>query len=145
MALSRTLSIIKPDATQKNVVGAIIHKLEQAGLKVVAQKMVQLTRAQVEVFYGIHKARPFFNDLCSYMSSGPVVLMVLEGPDAVKTNRQIMGDTDPKKASPGTIRHDFATSIEANAVHGSDSDENAAIEIAFFFAGTEIYSQSNHN
>jgi nucleoside-diphosphate kinase len=138
MALQRTLSIIKPDATRRNLTGQINAKFEAKGLRIVAQKRLQLTRAQAEAFYAVHKARPFFGDLVSFMISGPVVVQVLEGENAVALNRDIMGATDPKKAEPGTIRRDFAESIEANSVHGSDSAENAAIEIAFFFAGIEI-------
>ena len=138
MAVTRTFSIIKPDATRRNLTGAVNAKLEGAGLRIVAQKRVWLTRAQAEAFYGVHAQRPFFNDLCSFMTSGPVVVQVLEGEDAVTRNRDIMGATNPANAAPGTIRKEFAESIEANSVHGSDSDENAAIEIAFFFSGTEI-------
>ena len=134
----RTLSIIKPDATRRNLTGKINAKFEEAGLRIVAQKRVQLSRAQAEGFYGVHKERPFFNDLCAFMISGPVVVQVLEGNDAVARNRAVMGATNPANADAGTIRKEFAESIEANSVHGSDSLENAAIEIAFFFAGTEI-------
>jgi nucleoside-diphosphate kinase len=139
MATERTLSIIKPDATRRNLTGQINARFEGKGLRIVAQKRVQLTKAQAEGFYAVHKARPFFGELVSFMISGPVVLQVLEGENAVLANRDIMGATDPKKATAGTIRADFAESIEANSVHGSDSAENAATEIAFFFAGTEIY------
>ena len=138
MATERTLSIVKPDATRRNLTGAIVDRFEKAGLRVVAQKRIQLTRAQAEQFYAVHKARPFFNSLCDFMTSGPVVVQVLEGDNAVARNREIMGATDPAKAAAGTIRKDFAESIEANSVHGSDSGENAAIEIAFFFSGLEI-------
>jgi len=138
MATERTLSIIKPDATRRNLTGAIVDRLEKAGLRVIAQKRIQLTRAQAEQFYGVHKARPFFGDLCKFMISGPVVVQVLEGENAVTKNRDVMGATDPAKAAPGTIRKDFAESIEANSAHGSDSAENAAIEIAFFFSGLEL-------
>ena len=138
MAVERTLSIIKPDATRRNLTGQINARFEGKGLKIVAQKRVQLTRAQAEGFYAVHKARLFFGDLVAFMISGPVVIQVLEGENAVLANRDIMGATDPKKADPGTIRKDFAESIEANSVHGSDSAENAATEIAFFFAGIEI-------
>jgi nucleoside-diphosphate kinase len=138
MAVERTLSIIKPDATRRNLTGKINARFEEKGLRVVAQKRLQLTKAQAEAFYAVHKARPFFGELVSFMISGPVVAQVLEGENAVAANRDIMGATDPKKAADGTIRKDFAESIEANSVHGSDSPENAAIEIAFFFAGTEI-------
>jgi nucleoside-diphosphate kinase len=138
MALERTLSIIKPDATRRNLTGKINARFEEKGLRVVAQKRLQLTKAQAEAFYAVHKARPFFGELVSFMISGPVVAQVLEGENAVAANRDIMGATDPKKAAEGTIRKDFAESIEANSVHGSDSAENAAIEIAFFFSGIEI-------
>ena len=134
----RTFSIIKPDATRRNLTGKINAKFEDAGLRIVAQKRLQLSRAQAEAFYGVHKERPFFNDLCKFMTSGPVVVQVLEGEGAIAKNREIMGATNPANAEPGTIRKEFAESIEANSVHGSDSAENAAIEIAFFFAGTEI-------
>lgn len=138
MALERTLSILKPDATRRNLTGKINARFEEAGLRIVAQKRAWLSQAQAEKFYEVHKARPFFGELVSFMISGPVVLQVLEGENAVTRNREIMGATDPSKAEPGTIRRDFAESIEANSVHGSDSLENAAIEIAYFFAGTEI-------
>lgn len=138
MALERTLSIIKPDAVAKNVIGPIYTRFEQAGLRIVASRMMQLTQAEAEGFYEIHRARPFFKDLVSFMISGPVVVQVLEGEDAVAKHREIMGATDPKKADPGTIRADFADSIDENAVHGSDSEENAAREIAFFFRSTEL-------
>jgi nucleoside-diphosphate kinase len=138
MAIERTLSIIKPDATRRNVTGQINGRLEAAGLRIVAQKRLQLTRAQVERFYAIHAARPFFGDLCEFMVSGPVVVQVLEGEDAIAKNREVMGATDPAKAAPGTIRKDLGESIEANSVHGSDSAETAATEIAFFFSGLEI-------
>lgn len=138
MALERTLSIIKPDAVAKNVIGPIYTRFEQAGLRIVASRMMQLTQAEAEGFYEIHRARPFFKDLVSFMISGPVVVQVLEGEDAVAKHREIMGATDPKKADPGTIRADFADSIDENAVHGSDSEENAAREIAYFFRTTEL-------
>jgi len=138
MAVERTLSIIKPDATRRNLTGKINARFEEKGLRIVAQKRLQLTKAQAEAFYAVHKARPFFGELVSFMISGPVVVQVLEGENAVAANRDIMGATDPKKAAAGTIRKDFAESIEANSVHGSDSAENAATEIAFFFAGVEI-------
>jgi nucleoside-diphosphate kinase len=138
MAVERTLSIIKPDATRRNLTGKINARFEEKGLKIVAQRRLQLTQAQAEAFYAVHKARPFFGELVSFMISGPVVVQVLEGESAVAANRDIMGATDPKKAAPGTIRKDFAESIEANSVHGSDSAENAATEIAFFFAGVDI-------
>ncbi len=138
MATQRTFSIIKPDATRRNLTGAINARFEEKGLRIVAQKRVHLSRREAGEFYAVHKARPFFNDLVEFMVSGPVVLQVLEGEDAVAKNREIMGATNPKDAAPGTIRKDFAESIEANSVHGSDSPENAATEIAFFFSGTEI-------
>ena len=138
MAVERTLSIIKPDATRRNLTGKVNACLEEAGLRIVAQKRLHLTTAQAEAFYGVHAARPFFRDLVTFMTSGPVVVQVLEGENAVARNREVMGATDPKKAEAGTIRAQFAENIEANSVHGSDSAENAAIEIAFFFAGTEI-------
>jgi nucleoside-diphosphate kinase len=138
MAVERTLSIIKPDATRRNLTGKINARFEEKGLRIVAQKRIQLSRAQAEQFYGVHKARPFFDSLCKFMTSGPVVVQVLEGDNAVARNREIMGATDPSKAAPGTIRKDFAESIEANSAHGSDSLENAAIEVAFFFSGLEL-------
>jgi nucleoside-diphosphate kinase len=138
MATERTLSIIKPDATRRNLTGQINAKFEAAGLHIVAQRRVRLTRSQAEEFYGVHRARPFFAGLVDFMTSGPVVLQVLEGEDAIAANRRIMGATDPKKADPGTIRAEFAEDIEANSVHGSDSAENAATEIAFFFKPEEI-------
>ena len=138
MAVERTLSIIKPDATRRNLTGAINQRFEEAGLRIVAQKRLQLTQAQAEAFYGVHRERPFFKDLVAFMTSGPVVAQVLEGEGAVARNREVMGATDPAKADAGTIRKDFAENIEANSVHGSDSAENAAIEIAFFFAQIEI-------
>jgi nucleoside-diphosphate kinase len=138
MARERTLSIIKPDATRRNLTGQVNAKFEAGGLRIVAQKRLQLSRAQAEAFYAVNKARPFFDSLCTFMTSGPVVVQVLEGENAVARNREIMGATDPSKAADGTIRKTFAESIEANSVHGSDSVENAAIEIAFFFAGIEI-------
>ncbi len=138
MATERTFSIIKPDATRRNLTGKIIDRLETSGLRIVAQKRLWLSQKQAEAFYGVHKERPFFHDLVKFMTSGPVVVQVLEGANAVAKYREVMGATDPKKANPGTIRKDFAESIEANSVHGSDSAENAAIEIKFFFADTEI-------
>jgi len=138
MAVERTLSIVKPDGVQKNVIGEVIRRFEQAGLRVVAARMQRLTQSEAEGFYAVHRERPFFRDLVSYMTSGPVVVQVLEGDNAVAKNRDIMGATDPKKAAPGTIRADLATSIEQNVVHGSDSPENAAREIGYFFAETEI-------
>jgi nucleoside-diphosphate kinase len=138
MAVERTLSIVKPDGVQKNVIGEVCRRFEQAGLRVVAARMRRLTQAEAEGFYAVHRERPFFRDLVSYMTSGPVVVQVLEGENAVAKNRDIMGATDPKKAAPGTIRADLATSIEQNVVHGSDSLENAAREIGYFFAETEL-------
>lgn len=139
MAIERTLSIIKPDAVAKNVIGEIISRFEKAGLRIAALKMMQLTRQQAEAFYGVHRDKPFFNDLVEYMISGPVVVQVLEGENAIARNRELMGATNPKEAAPGTIRADFADSIDANAVHGSDSPETAAQEIAFFFKDDEIF------
>ena len=138
MATERTLSIIKPDATRRNLTGKVNACFEAAGLRIVAQKRLQLTKPQAEAFYAVHKERPFFAGLVTFMTSGPVVAQVLEGDNAVARNREIMGATDPKKADAGTIRAQFAEDIEANSVHGSDSADNAAIEIAFFFAGIEI-------
>jgi len=138
MATERTLSILKPDATRRNLTGKINAKFEDGGLRIVAQKRLQLTVAQAEAFYGVHRERGFFRDLVTFMVSGPVVVQVLEGEGAVARNREIMGATNPANAAPGTIRQEFAESIEANSVHGSDSAENAATEIAFFFAGVEI-------
>ena len=138
MALTRTFSIIKPDATRRNITGAVTKMLEEAGLRVVASKRLQLSKEQAEGFYAVHAERPFFNDLVSFMISGPVVVQVLEGEDAVKRNRDIMGATNPANADAGTIRKELAESIEANTVHGSDSEENAAIEIAYFFKPEEI-------
>ena len=138
MATERTLSIIKPDATRRNLTGAINERFEKGGLRIVAQKRLQLSRAQAEAFYAVHKARPFFNDLCTFMVSGPVVAQVLEGENAIARNREIMGATNPANAAAGTIRKDFAESIEANSVHGSDAPETAKEEIAFFFSGLEI-------
>ncbi len=136
--MERTLSIIKPDAVAKNVIGQIYTRFEQAGLKIVAARMAQLSRADAEGFYAVHKNRPFFKDLVDFMTSGPVVIQVLEGDSAVQKNRDLMGATDPKKADKGTIRADFADSIDANAAHGSDSAENAAVEIAYFFSTLDI-------
>jgi len=138
MAVERTLSIIKPDATRRNLTGKINARFEEAGLRIVAQKRIQLTQAQAEKFYEVHKERSFFPELVSFMISGPVVVQVLEGENAVARNREIMGATNPANADPGTIRADFAESIEANSVHGSDSLENAAREVSFFFAETDI-------
>jgi len=140
MALERTFSILKPDATRRNLTGKINAKFEEAGLRIVAQKRIHMSKAQAEGFYAVHKERPFFNDLCAFMISGPVVLQVLEGENAVLKNREIMGATDPAKAAAGTIRKDFGESIERNSVHGSDSPENAANEIRFFFSDLEIVS-----
>ena len=138
MALERTISIVKPDAVGKNVIGKIYSRFEDAGLKVVAAKMKHLSQKEAEGFYAVHKERPFFKDLVTFMTSGPVMIQVLEGENAVAKNREIMGATNPKDAAAGTIRADFASSIDENAVHGSDSAENAAIEIAYFFSATEI-------
>jgi nucleoside-diphosphate kinase len=138
MAIERTFSILKPDATRRNLTGKINARFEERGLRIVAQKRLQMSQATAEQFYGVHAQRPFFRDLVTFMTSGPVVVQVLEGENAVAANREIMGATNPANADAGTIRKDFAESIEANSVHGSDSPENAAIEIAFFFAGTEI-------
>ena len=138
MALERTLSIVKPDGVQKNVIGNVYRRFEDAGLRIVAARMMQLTLAQAEGFYAVHRERPLFKDLTRYMSSGPVVVQVLEGENAVAKNRELMGATDPKKADKGTIRGDLATSIEENVVHGSDSAENARTEIAYFFAAADL-------
>jgi nucleoside-diphosphate kinase len=138
MAVQRTFSIIKPDATRRNLTGKVNAMLEAGGLRIVAQKRIHMTQAQAATFYGVHKERPFFKSLCDFMTSGPVVVQVLEGENAVARNREIMGATNPANAEPGTIRKEVAESIEANSVHGSDSPENAAIEIAYFFAGSEI-------
>ncbi len=143
MALERTFSIIKPDAVAKNVIGQIIARFEQAGLRVVASRMLHMSREQAGQFYAVHKERPFYKDLCAYMSSGPVVVQVLEGDNAIAKNREVMGATDPKKAAKGTIRADFAESIEANSVHGSDAAETAKQEIAFFFSGSDICARNN--
>lgn len=138
MAVEHTLSLIKPDATRRNLTGAINARLEESGLRIIAQKRLHLTRAQAEQFYGVHKERAFFDDLCSFMVSGPIVAQVLEGENAVAKYRDVMGATNPANAEEGTIRKDFAESIEANSVHGSDSPENAKIEISYFFSGLEI-------
>lgn len=138
MAIQRTLSILKPDATERNLTGKINARFEENGLRIVAQRRTRLSRLQAGQFYGVHKDRPFFNDLVEYMVSGPVVVQVLEGENAVAKNREIMGATNPENAAPGTIRKDFAESIERNSVHGSDSEENAATEIRFFFSDCEI-------
>jgi nucleoside-diphosphate kinase len=139
MAIERTLSIIKPDGVEKGIIGRVISRFESQGLKPVAAKMKRLSRAEAEGFYAVHKARPFFNDLVAFMTSGPVVLMVLEGENAVAKNRDVMGATDPKKAAEGTLRKDFATDIEKNTVHGSDSPENAKIEVSYFFPEIEVH------
>lgn len=141
MTTERTLSIIKPDAVAKNVIGQIYTRFENAGLKIIAARMAWLSRAEAEAFYAVHRTRPFFKDLVDFMVSGPVMIQVLEGENAILKNRDLMGATDPKKAAPGTIRADFADSIDANAVHGSDSPETAAAEIAFFFPAMAIYSR----
>jgi len=139
--MQRTLSIIKPDAVAKNVIGEIYTRFERAGLKIVAARMIHLSREQAEGFYAVHRERPFFSDLVEFMMSGPVMIQVLEGDDAIARNRELMGATDPRQAAPGTIRADFATSIDANAVHGSDAEDTAAQEIGFFFGDDEIYSR----
>jgi nucleoside-diphosphate kinase len=141
MSVERTLSIIKPDAVAKNVIGQIYSRFESAGLKIVASRMMHLSRKEAEGFYAVHSARPFFKDLVEFMISGPVVVQVLEGQNAIATHRDLMGATDPKKAAPGTIRADFADSIDANAVHGSDAPETAAVEIAYFFPALNVYSR----
>ena len=142
MAVERTLSIIKPDAVAKNVIGEIYARFEKAGLRVIAARMLQLSRAQAEGFYAVHRERPFFKDLVDFMISGPVMVQVLEGENAIQKNRDLMGATDPRKAEKGTIRADFADSIDANAVHGSDSLQNAGTEIAYFFPKQEIHARS---
>jgi nucleoside-diphosphate kinase len=141
MAVERTLSIIKPDAVAKNVIGQIYARFEQAGLRVVAARMTHLSRQQAEGFYAVHKERPFFGELVAFMISGPVMIQALEGDNAIQKNRDLMGATDPKKADKGTIRADFADSIDANAVHGSDSAQNAAVEVAYFFPALDVYSR----
>jgi nucleoside-diphosphate kinase len=141
MAVERTLSIVKPDAVAKNVIGQILSRFEQAGLRIVAARMMFLSRRQAEGFYAVHKERPFFRDLVDFMTSGPVVVQVLEGENAIQKNRDLMGATDPKKAATGTIRADFAQSIDANAVHGSDSPQNALTEISYFFPVLDIFSR----
>lgn len=141
MAVERTLSIIKPDAVAKNVIGQIYSRFEGSGLKIIAAKMVHLSRNEAEGFYAVHRQRPFFNDLVNFMISGPVMVQVLEGDSAIQKNRDLMGATDPKKAARGSIRADFADSIDANAVHGSDAPETAAVEIAYFFPTLNIYSR----
>jgi nucleoside-diphosphate kinase len=140
MAIERTFSIIKPDAVARNVIGPIIGKLEAAGLRVIASRMVRLTEAQAQAFYAVHKERPFYNDLVKFMTEGPVVVQVLEGEDAIAKNREVMGATNPEKAAPGTIRKELATNIERNAVHGSDGPDTAKEEIAFFFSTAELAS-----
>jgi nucleoside-diphosphate kinase len=141
MPLERTLSIIKPDAVKKNVIGQILARFEKAGLRVIAARMMHLSRAEAEGFYAVHRSRPFFKDLVEFMISGPVLVQVLEGENAIAKNRELMGATDPKKADKGTIRADFAASIDANAVHGSDSAENARTEVAYFFPACEVFSR----
>ena len=141
MALERTLSIVKPDGVRKNLIGEVYRRFEQAGLRVVAARMRRLTQSEAEGFYAVHRERPFFKDLVDFMISGPVVVQALEGESAIAKNRELMGATDPKKADKGTIRADFADSIDANAVHGSDAPETARMEIAYFFAASEIYSR----
>ena len=141
MAAQRTLSIIKPDAVARNVIGEIYARFEKAGLKIVAARMARLSRGDAEGFYAVHKGRPFFNDLVEFMISGPVMIQVLEGDDAISKNRDLMGATDPKKAAKGTIRADFAQSIDANAVHGSDAPETAATEIAYFFPASQVFTR----
>ncbi|TDK47464.1 nucleoside-diphosphate kinase [Antarcticimicrobium luteum] len=138
MALERTFSIIKPDATRRNLTGKINAKFEEAGLRIVAQKRILMTKAQAGEFYGVHKERPFYDELCEFMSSGPVVVQVLEGDNAIAKNREVMGATNPADAAAGTIRAEFAESVGENSVHGSDAPETAAVEIAYFFAGTEL-------
>ena len=140
MALEHTLSIIKPDAVKKNVIGKILARFEAAGLRIVAARMMHLSREQAEGFYAVHRQRPFFRDLVQFMTSGPVLIQVLEGENAIARNRELMGATDPKKAERGTIRADFADSIDANAVHGSDSPDTARMEVAYFFPGCEVFS-----
>jgi nucleoside-diphosphate kinase len=142
MAVERTLSIVKPDGVARNLIGDVYRRFERAGLAIVAARMLRLTQSQAEGFYAVHRKRPFFGDLCAYMTSGPVMVQVLEGESAVARNREIMGATDPKKAAPGTIRADLATSIEENVVHGSDSVENAAREIAYFFADIALCART---
>lgn len=141
MTIERTLSIIKPDAVAKNLIGTIYKRFEDAGLRIVAAKMLHLSKQQAEGFYAVHKARPFFNDLVKFMTSGPIIVQVLEGENAILKNREIMGATDPSKAAPNTIRRDFAASIEENAVHGSDAPETAVFEVAYFFKPEEIHSR----
>jgi nucleoside-diphosphate kinase len=142
MAVERTLSIVKPDGVEKNLIGEVYRRFEKSGLVIVAARMMHLSRSEAEGFYAVHRERPFFKDLCTYMTSGPVIVQVLEGEDAVARHREIMGATDPKKAAPGTIRADLAASIEENVVHGSDSPENAAREISYFFAETDLCART---
>ena len=141
MAFERTLSIIKPDAVKKNAIGQILARFEAAGLRIVAARMMHLSRAEAEGFYAVHRSRPFFGDLVQFMTSGPVLVQVLEGEDAIAKNRELMGATDPKRAAKGTIRADFADSIDANAVHGSDAPETARTEVAYFFPACEVFSR----
>lgn len=141
MAVERTLSIVKPDAVSKNVIGQIYSRFEKAGLKIVAARMLSLSQSQAEGFYAVHRGRPFFRDLVKFMVSGPIIVQVLEGEDAIAKNRELMGATDPKKAAKGTIRADFAESIDANAVHGSDGPETARMEIGYFFSASEVFSR----
>jgi nucleoside-diphosphate kinase len=143
MSIQRTLSIIKPDAVAKNVVGRILQRFEDAGLKIIAARMVHLSAREAAQFYAVHEGKPFFQGLVDFMSSGPVMVQVLEGENAIAKNRELMGATDPRKAAPGTIRADFADSIDANAVHGSDAPETAAVEVAFFFPGMNVFARSN--
>ena len=143
MAVERTLSIVKPDAVAKNVIGQIYARFEGAGLKIVAARMAHLSQREAEAFYAVHKERPFFADLVKFMISGPVMIQVLEGEGAIAKNRELMGATDPKKAAPGTIRADFAKSIDANTVHGSDSLDNAKVEVSYFFRTTELFSYTH--
>ena len=141
MAVERTLSIVKPDAVEKNIIGKVFSRFEEKGLKIIAARMLHLSRKQAEGFYAVHRGRPFFNDLVEFMTSGPVMVQVLEGDNAIQVNRELMGATDPKKAAKGTLRADFAQSINFNAVHGSDSLETAAMEITYFFSTLEIHSR----
>lgn len=141
MAVERTLSIIKPDAVQKNAIGQILARFEKAGLRIIAARMMHLSRAEAEGFYAVHRGRPFFRDLVEFMTSGPVLVQVLEGDEAIAKNRELMGATDPKKAAKGTIRADFAESIDANAVHGSDGPDTARVEVAYFFPACEVFSR----
>ena len=142
MAVERTLSIVKPDGVSRNLIGDVYARFERAGLRIIGARMMHLTRSEAEGFYAVHRERPFFRDLCAYMTSGPVMVQVLEGESAVARHREVMGATDPKKAAPGTIRADLATSIEENVVHGSDSAENAAREIAYYFAETALFART---